>query len=171
MEEGNKQSTSKSGQHKQSSSGQQNGALDDSLLDNHGLNLPKEVIRRVNALKNIQVNMVDIETKFYDELHHLECKYTAMFEPWLNSREKIVNGDHEPTDEESKWTLDDLTGENPADLTDDMKKLNLGAAGDSANATKGIPEFWLTAMKNTDIIGETIQEHDEQILKYLKVII
>lgn len=158
-------------QHKQQPA--QNG-LDDSLLDNQVLNLPKEVIRRVNALKNIQVRMVDIETKFYDELHHLECKYSTLYEPLLNSREKIVNGEHEPTDEESKWTLDDLTGvERQAELlSNDLKtKMNLSANGEANNVTpptRGITDFWLTAMKNTDIIGETIQEHDEQILKHLK---
>jgi nucleosome assembly protein 1-like 1 len=161
-------------QHKQTS-GQNtssNNGLDDSLLDNHGLNLPKDVIRRVNALKNIQERMVDIETKFYDDLHHLECKYASMYEPLLNAREKIVSGEHEPTDAEAKWTMDDLTGQSATDLATDLKnkmKLENGTAeSNTANPTTGIPEFWLTAMKNTDIIGETVQEHDEQILKHLK---
>jgi hypothetical protein len=73
--------------------------LDDSLLDSQLLNLPKEVLKRVNALKNIQVKMVDIESKFYDELHQLECKYASMYEPLLNNREHIVNGAYDPTDE------------------------------------------------------------------------
>lgn len=145
--------------------------LDDSLLDSQILNLPKEVIKRVNALKNIQVNMVDIETKFYDELHHLECKYASLYEPLLNSREKIITGQHEPSDAESKWTLDDLTGEQ-SDLSTDLKnKMNLSNSENrttSEQTVKGIPDFWLQAMKNTDIIGETIQEHDDQILKHLR---
>jgi hypothetical protein len=170
--------------HKQSTTGpnantSNTNGLDDSLLDNHGLNLPKDVIRRVNALKNIQERMVDIETKFYDELHHLECKYASMYEPLLNTREKIVSGEHEPSDQEAKWTIDDLTGETATDLAADLKsKMNLendtasaaaaAAAENAATPATGIPEFWLTAMKNTDIIGETVQEHDEPILKYLK---
>ena len=33
--------------------------------------------------------------------------------------------------------------------------------------TKGIPEFWLTAMKNVELLGDMIQDHDEEILKHL----
>ena len=33
--------------------------------------------------------------------------------------------------------------------------------------TKGIPEFWLTAMKNVETLSEMIQPHDEAILKHV----
>lgn len=147
----------------------------DSLLDNQlaaPLDLPTEVIKRINALKNIQVNMIDIETKFYDELHKLECKYAHMLEPLLNQREKIVNGGYEPTESECEWLVDDLTGGKQLALADELKAKakiseNGEAAAEEASVAKGVPEFWLQAMKNTDIIGETIQEHDEPILKHL----
>lgn len=32
----------------------------------------------------------------------------------------------------------------------------------------GIPEFWLTIFKNTEVLQDMIQEHDEPILKSLK---
>lgn len=31
-----------------------------------------------------------------------------------------------------------------------------------------IPDFWLTALKNHSAISQTIEEHDEQVLKYLE---
>lgn len=149
-----------------------NGGHDDSLLDNlAALDLPTEVIKRINALKNIQVSMIDIETNFYDELHKLECKYAHMMEPLLNQREKIVNGQYEPTEAECEWHVDDLTGSKQLALADEFKnKAKISEAESEKSATelaKGVPEFWLQAMKNTDIIGETIQEHDEPILKHL----
>lgn len=127
------------------------------------ISLPIEVVKRVNALKNIQLKMVDIETKFYDELHRLECRYAAMFDPLYAQRELIVNGNYEPTSEEGKWALDE-------ELADDLEKKAVITEADTASDTsvKGIPEFWLAAMKSTEIIGEAIQEHDEPILKYLK---
>ncbi len=43
--------------------------------------LPKSVKRRVNALKNLQVNSTHTEAKFYKEVHELERKYSALYQP------------------------------------------------------------------------------------------
>lgn len=45
------------------------------------LSLPKAVKRRVNALKNLQVKSAHIEAKFYEEVHELERKYAALYQP------------------------------------------------------------------------------------------
>jgi len=60
---------------------------DDELLDSV-FQAPPEVLRRVNALKNLHIKLVDIESKFYEELHHLECKYASMYVPIFEQREK-----------------------------------------------------------------------------------
>jgi hypothetical protein len=145
-----------------------NGGLDDSVLDNVLADLPKPVLNRVNALKNLQLKIVDIETKFYEELHHLECKYAEFFQPIHDQREKIISGEYEPTEEESKWVQADEQDSDSkpqpvAELASDLKeKANLN------EQIKGIPDFWLQAFKSTDLIGEMIQEHDEPVLKYLR---
>ncbi len=90
----------------ESEDGYEEGSL--TSLDNPALNLPRPIINRVNALKNIQLKMVNIETKFYEELHQLECKYSQMFEPLYDQRLKIVNGEYEPTSEEMKWPYEDI---------------------------------------------------------------
>ncbi|GJR29727.1 nucleosome assembly protein 1;4-like protein isoform X2 [Tanacetum coccineum] len=36
------------------------------------------------------------------------------------------------------------------------------------DTAKGVPEFWLSAMKNNEITAEEITERDEEALKYLK---
>ncbi len=65
--------------------------------------------------------------------------------------------------------MDDATGEaRQAELASELNKLNLNQEQQSTTPANGIPDFWLTAMKNTDIIGETIQEQDEQVLKFLR---
>lgn len=43
--------------------------------------LPKVVKRRINALKNLQVKSAHIEAKFYEEVHELERKYAALYQP------------------------------------------------------------------------------------------
>lgn len=99
---------------------------DDDDADNPMIPLPKEVLRRVNALKNIQLKMVNKETEFYEELHLLECKYAKIYEELYESRKKIVNGEYEPTDEEAKFALDaadELANElkDKANLDEDKK--------------------------------------------------
>ena len=44
------------------------------------LSLPKVVKRRIKALKNYQVKYTQMEAKFYEEVHQLECKYAKMYE-------------------------------------------------------------------------------------------
>lgn len=43
--------------------------------------LPKVVKRRVHALKRLQVQSATIEAKFYEEVHELERKYAALYQP------------------------------------------------------------------------------------------
>lgn len=45
------------------------------------LSLPKAVKRRINALKQLQVKCAHIEAKFYEEVHDLERKYAALYQP------------------------------------------------------------------------------------------
>lgn len=51
------------------------------LLSTSVHSLPKSVKRRVNALRNLQVNSTHIEAKFYKEVHELERKYSALYQP------------------------------------------------------------------------------------------
>lgn len=43
--------------------------------------LPKAVKRRVHALKRLQLQCAHIEAKFYEEVHELERKYAALYQP------------------------------------------------------------------------------------------
>ncbi|XP_032240555.1 nucleosome assembly protein 1-like 1 isoform X2 [Nematostella vectensis] len=141
--------------------------------------LPKSVQRRIKALKNIQVECCKLEGKFYEEVHALECKYAEKFKPFYEKRRNIASGGVEPTDEECRWPSD-AEDEDEAEekeekeategeveekvKIDDEEKIETEQLPED---TKGIPEFWLTAMKNVELLSEMIQEHDEPILKHL----
>jgi hypothetical protein len=43
--------------------------------------LPPEVVRRVNALRNIQAEHHKIEASFFEEVHALECRYLSKYQP------------------------------------------------------------------------------------------
>ncbi|OPJ80350.1 nucleosome assembly protein 1-like 1 [Patagioenas fasciata monilis] len=128
--------------------------------------LPKVVKRRVNALKNLQVQCAQIEAKFYEEVHELERKYAALYQPLFDKRSEIINAIYEPTEEECEWKADA-----EEDISEEMKdkaKLEEEKKDEEKEDPKGIPEFWLTVFKNVDLLSDMVQEHDEPILKHLK---
>lgn len=69
--------------------------------------LPAPVKRRIKALKQLQLKTTNIEAKFFQEVHELECKYYKMCVPIYDGRSQIISGVYEPTDEECVWESDD----------------------------------------------------------------
>lgn len=124
--------------------------------------LPPSVRRRVAGLKGVQKEHSKLEVEFQEEVLNLEKKYFDKFTPLYQKRAKIVNGAVEPTDEEVKAGEQveegDETEATKADSGDDAKTIE--------NLT-GIPEFWLSAMKNQTSLGELITDRDEAALKVL----
>jgi hypothetical protein len=65
---------------------------------------PKSAVvqKRINALKNEQLKFTELEAKFFEEMHALECKYQAMYEPIFERRRQIVSGEYEPNETVNK---------------------------------------------------------------------
>jgi hypothetical protein len=53
--------------------------------------LPAEVVRRVNALRNLQVEHHKIEASFFEEVHALECRYLSKYQPLYEKVLTIFN--------------------------------------------------------------------------------
>ncbi|KAI1331918.1 putative nucleosome assembly protein I [Xylariaceae sp. FL0255] len=125
--------------------------------------LPAPVRRRVAGLKGIQKDHSKLEAEFQEEVLQLEKKYFAKFTPLYEKRAAIVNGKTEPTDDEVKAGEedDDEEGETKAEDEEAEKP------ADPAAIPSGIPEFWLSAMKNQISLAEMITERDEGALRYL----
>ncbi|CAN8274332.1 unnamed protein product [Cochlearia groenlandica] len=96
------------------------------------------VRRRVDAMRNIQLQHSNLEMEYDKELDLLEAKYEKLYQPFYTKRFELVNG---------------------------IVKVPL--APDELNQVKGVPSFWLTAFKNNDDISKVITESDEEALKYL----
>ncbi|KAL8953254.1 MAG: hypothetical protein Q9222_000907, partial [Ikaeria aurantiellina] len=123
--------------------------------------LPAPVRRRVAGLKGVQKEHSKLEVQFQEEVLQLEKKYFAKFSPLYEKRAKIVNGAAEPTEEEVK------AGESPEG--DDEKPVRAASPnhGKTNADIAGIPEFWLSAMKNQVSLAELITDRDEAALKLL----
>ncbi len=123
--------------------------------------LPAPVRRRVTGLKGIQKDHAKLEAEFQEEVLQLEKKYFAKFTPLYEKRSKIVNGQTEPTEEEIDAGKDEEEDEEGAEKTESQEE------ADSAEPVKGIPEFWLSAMKNQVSLAELITDRDEEALRSL----
>uniref|UniRef100_A0A7M4FHR8 Nucleosome assembly protein 1 like 4 n=1 Tax=Crocodylus porosus TaxID=8502 RepID=A0A7M4FHR8_CROPO len=131
--------------------------------------LPKAVKRRIDALKQLQVQCAHIEAKFYEEVHDLERKYAALYEPLFDKRREFITGEAEPTDAESEWHSENEEEEKLAgDLKNKVVIEEKAAATTEEANPKGIPDFWYTIFRNVDMLSELVQEYDEPILKHLQ---
>ncbi|XP_034937204.1 nucleosome assembly protein 1-like 1 isoform X2 [Chelonus insularis] len=132
-------------------------------------NFPECIKRRIKALKQLQLSFFNIEAKFYEEVHALECKYNKMFSELYEKRSNIISGVYEPTDEECVWETDEEDENLPNDVKDKLKIENVDEKKNESEKedVKGIPEFWLSLFKNVGMLDEMVQEHDEPILKHL----
>ncbi|KAK8974855.1 hypothetical protein V6N11_066400 [Hibiscus sabdariffa] len=91
----------------------------------------------------------EIEARFFEEKAALEAKYEKEYQPLYAKRFDIVTG---VLDVEGAKTEE--AGENRGEAKDGEEK--------------GVPNFWLVAMKNNEVVAEEISERDEGALKYLK---
>lgn len=130
--------------------------------------LPAPMKKRLNGLKNLQMDYLNIETKFFHEVYELEKKYQKLYEPLLEKRAKIISGEVEPTAEEAEFKVE---VEEDEEMAEKMKALlaeqNVPVPTYPEDA-KGIPDFWYHVFKNSEIIWEMVQQHDEELIKKLK---
>lgn len=147
-------------------------ALDEEALRAALVALPLPVQRRIQALKKLQVSTLELEADFYRAIHDLELQFAPKFAELAKRRRDIVKGDAEPTDEEADFPLIGGIGSLEKELEQKASlegtKTNGGeGGGDVGNGPKGIPEFWLHALKNVDLVAEMIEEQDEPLLAKL----
>ncbi|KAJ7951614.1 Nucleosome assembly protein like [Quillaja saponaria] len=110
--------------------------------------LSPKVRKRVEVLREIQSQHDELEANFFEERAALEAKYQKLYDPLYTKRYEIVNGVIEVEGAADEAAMDQEE--------------------DKAADEKGVPGFWLTAMKTNEILGEEITERDEGALKYLK---
>lgn len=126
--------------------------------------LSPSVRRRVAGLKGVQKEHSKLEVAFQEEVLSLEKRYFAKFTPLYEKRAEIVNGGAEPTDEEVKAGEQDEGGNKDEASKADFNDTDTGKKTDDLI---GIPEFWLSAMKNQVSLAELITDRDEAALKVM----
>jgi len=137
------------------------------LLQEMVKGLPANVQKRINALRNIELERLHLEAKFYEEVYALERKYQDLYQPLHDKRKSIVTGEFEPTGKDTEWSHEnndeDVTPEIQSITNELRKNLQLNYQDD----VKGVPEFWLTIFRNTEMLSSMLQAPDEPALKKL----
>jgi len=150
--------------------------------------LPVEKRRRVYALKGLTKKYRAERAKLRAELDRLAVEFQQQIAPLFEARRQIVNGEREATDEEVRAGTnaeESHVEEVPSDEDTDKaakagakkKSVKVSAPGDNdaksaleaaaASPTGGIPAFWLTALRNNEVVESIIQPKDEDALRYL----
>jgi nucleosome assembly protein 1-like 1 len=87
---------------------------------------------RINALKNLQISYNQLESHYLKSVHELEYKFHEQCSYLFEQRSDIINGKHEPTDDECQ-------------LKTDFIEINERSL--PSNNQLGIPSFWLQTLK------------------------
>lgn len=124
--------------------------------------LSPEVRKRVAALRKLQIEGVKIEAEFYKAMHDLDVDFQKKFSGLYARRRQLVNGESEPNEEEASFPLFN-PGE--TELVEEFKKQC--TVNESKEPAKGVPEFWLETFRHFELVGDMIQENDEEVLKSL----
>lgn len=134
--------------------------------------LPTAVRDRLAALKYLRVENSKNDIAFQREIQALEKKYLNLNTPLYERRAKIIAGEMEPSrDEISKGHL---AFDKEKELFEDSEDEGLGSEVKDEDddevdevQVKGIPCFWLTALKNLPQVSDMITDRDDDVLQYL----
>lgn len=126
--------------------------------------LPQVVRNRVNALKNLQFKTVQAECEYYKEVHQLDLKYQKQYDEINAQRNKIIEGNYEPSGAEIEWKEKEKDAEE--ELSNGVAKITIDGMDEN---TKGIPKFWMYALKNAneDSLMGLLEDEDEPVLEHL----
>ena len=148
--------------------------------------LPEPVQARVRALRKYQLEYNELEAEFMRRICQLENEYRSKFDEVLQKRSAVVLGLMEPSEADKQFGVDEKEGPEEGKggsmetesgaISDGVKELSIGEkaggvgaeTGTDHTGTRGIPNFWLTALQNVQLLESNIYTHDVPILSALQ---
>ena len=140
--------------------------------------MPANVQNRFKVLHMISDERSRINDEFEKEVKALEAKFMAKKKPLLEKRNDIVLGkvtdfsDYIPKYENTLKENEDIVSgivKSDKDKAQDEEEAKEHTATD-VNHLKdvaGVPDFWLTAIKNNQMMMQNIREKDKDTLQYI----
>lgn len=134
--------------------------------------LPKFMKRRVDSLKKLQLEHINIQHQYHKELQALELKYEELYKPLYEKRLDIVSGKYEPTEEECQLPANIVENEFDGDQENSNAETEPILTEEEENQlktkVKGVPGFWLGCLVSTFNFNDSIEPHDRLVLRHLK---
>jgi nucleosome assembly protein 1-like 1 len=113
---------------------------------------------KINALKNLQLKIMNVDADFWQELQDVERKYARIYAPLYEERARIVSGEKDALDvKETTWSY----------AEDTTVKYDEECDAVNNEPMNELPNYWLRALKATRMLSELILEHDEVVLQHL----
>ncbi|PVF96898.1 NAP-domain-containing protein [Serendipita vermifera] len=141
--------------------------------------LPSGTQKRVLALKGVQTDYEKLQLQYKKECLELEKKYATLAKPLFDRRLEIISGKSLPTaDELTKGHDQEVKDKEEWDDSDDEEEEDEEKipttllphepiVDGEPGAEGGIPQFWLTTLRNHSGLSELITERDEKALEHL----
>ncbi|KAL9265149.1 hypothetical protein AKJ16_DCAP17862 [Drosera capensis] len=145
--------------------------------------LTPKVRKRVEVLRELQNQHNELELKFFEERAILEAKYQKLYEP-LYTKVRTSLAKHAYVvlllryliellfcsyhSEKCSRNLPFSFFRQRYEIVNGVVEVNGVDQGEENVAEKGVPNFWLAAMKTHEFLAEQITEQDEEALKYLQ---
>ncbi|KRZ11156.1 Nucleosome assembly protein 1-like 4, partial [Trichinella zimbabwensis] len=129
--------------------------------------MPQCVLKRVNALKRLQLEMLKNDVDFQKSMLDLEYHFNSLQAPLREKRRQIITGEYEPDEAETEVIENDefiksfnVVRETILEKSPELREM---VAAD----IKGVPDFWATVLRNGEYTGELVNPNDEILLKSL----
>ena len=114
--------------------------------------LPEQVVQRVEKLRYLNDQRLDIMQEYLKERAELEQKYLKTLKPLYDERASILKGDQDET----------------IAAAAEQRQNDSENADESRERIVGIPHFWVTVMSEEETIGEQLTEPDVDCLATLE---
>ena len=124
---------------------------------------PQSVQDGVIRLMDLQHRYTRLMMQYQEEAAALERKYQALAQPLYEARTATISGILDPTTTTSTSSYAHPSGRRSSNKTSPPS-----LSGMSGRSGSGIPDFWLSALKNEPSIADLIAPRDEPVLALLR---
>lgn len=117
---------------------------------------------RLQTLKMLQREFVRVEMDFHREFYAIDMDYQLKRQQIFNRRKNVINGSGDVVE-----INESIPSEVSSAVAEALQKIRLNKSIVDDDCVKGIPNFWLQALKNCTNHDELIHKCDEEALSYL----
>lgn len=100
-------------------------------------------------------------------MYQLERKYQDLYQPLHDKRQNILVGEYEPVGNETEWAFETASEDVSEEIQSVTQELRKTLKIQYEDDVKGVPDFWLTIFRNTELLSSMLQSGDEPLLKKL----